>query len=79
MKTAISVPDDVFADAERHAKRTRKSRSQLYAEALTEYLARHTPDQVTHDMNAVLDRLGETGAEPFVSAASRRVLKNVEW
>ena len=34
MKTAISLPDDLFLAAERQAKRTRKSRSQLYAEAL---------------------------------------------
>jgi len=29
MKTAISIPDDVFEGAERLARRTKKSRSQL--------------------------------------------------
>lgn len=79
MKTAISLPDDVYHDAERHAKRTRKSRSQLYTEALVEYLARHAPDEVTDSMNQVLDELGEPGTDCFVDGAVRRVLKDVEW
>lgn len=79
MKTAISLPDDVYREAERHAKRTRKSRSQLYAEALAEYLARHAPDEVTARMNRVLDDLGEPGPDPFLDGAGRRVLKAVEW
>ena len=33
MKTAVSLPDRVYQEAEGYAKRTRKSRSQLYAEA----------------------------------------------
>jgi metal-responsive CopG/Arc/MetJ family transcriptional regulator len=79
MKTAISLPDDLYHEAERHAKRTRKSRSQLYAEALAEYLARHAPDEVTERMNQVLDELGELERDPFVAGAVRRVLKDVEW
>lgn len=79
MKTAISLPDDVYHGAERYAKRTRKSRSQLYAEALTEYLARHAPDEVTEDMNVVIEQLGAPTADPFVAGAARRILKDTEW
>lgn len=79
MKTAVSLPDAVFREAERHAKRTRKSRSQLYAEALSEYLARHAPDAVTEDMDAVINQLPDSGREPFVARAGRRVLADVEW
>jgi len=79
MKTAVSLPDRVYREAEGYAKRTRKSRSQLYAEALSEYLARHAPDEVTEGMNAVVDQLGDEGADPFVRRAGRRVLANVEW
>jgi metal-responsive CopG/Arc/MetJ family transcriptional regulator len=79
MKTAVSLPDDVYHGAERYAKRARKSRSQLYAEALSEYLARHAPDEVTEDMNAVVEQLGESAADPFVAGVARRVLKSVEW
>lgn len=79
MKTAVSLPDDLFHGAERYAKRTRKSRSQLYAEALAEYLARHAPDEVTEHMNVVVEQLGESASDRFVSGAARRVLKGVEW
>jgi metal-responsive CopG/Arc/MetJ family transcriptional regulator len=79
MKTAVSLPDRVYREAERYARRTRKSRSQLYAEALSEYLTRHAPDEVTEDMNAVVEQLGQSASEPFVARAARRVLKSVEW
>jgi len=78
MMTAVSLPDDVFQKAERQARRTRKSRSQLYAEALSEYLARHAPDEVTESMNRVVDQLKQP-TDPFVSAAARRVLERSEW
>ena len=77
MKTAVSLPDDVFRAAERHARRARKSRSQLYAEALSEYLARHAPDEVTEAMNKVMDQLEEP-TDPFVTAAARRILERSE-
>jgi hypothetical protein len=41
MKTAISIPDDVFADAERLARRLKKSRSELYSRAIREYIGEH--------------------------------------
>jgi len=79
MKTAVSLPDRVYREAERHARRTRKSRSQLYAEALSEYLARHAPDEVTDGMNVIVDQLGDASLDPFVTQAGRRVLTSVEW
>jgi metal-responsive CopG/Arc/MetJ family transcriptional regulator len=78
MKTAISLPDDLFRAAERLARRGRKSRSQLYAEALAEYLARHAPDEVTEAMNRVADEL-DTRADAFVAAAARGTLEQTEW
>jgi metal-responsive CopG/Arc/MetJ family transcriptional regulator len=79
MKTAVSLPDDLYRGAERYARRTRKSRSQLYAEALSEYLARHAPEEVTADMNAVVAQLGDSAVDSFVNAAGRRILQNAEW
>lgn len=78
MKTAISLPDAVFHAAERQAKRAQKSRSQLYAEALAEYLHRHAPDEVTEAMNQVVDQVGDA-RDPFVDAAAHAVLARVEW
>jgi hypothetical protein len=71
MKTAISLPNRVDREAEGYAKRTRKSRSQLYAEVLAEYLARHAPDDVTDAMNTVVDELGDAAPDPFVEGAGR--------
>lgn len=78
MKTAISIPDDVFQAAERHARRMGKSRSQLYAEALEEYLTRHTPDEITEAMNQVMDQVGAS-ADLFLAGAARRSLERTEW
>ncbi len=78
MKTAVSLPDDVFRAAEAQARRTKKSRSQLYAEAIAEYLARHAPDEVTEAMNRVVDRIQEP-CDPFVAEAARLILKRSEW
>jgi metal-responsive CopG/Arc/MetJ family transcriptional regulator len=80
MKTAISLPDDLFEAAERYAAKVDKSRSQLYAEALAEYLRRHGPEEVTAAMNAVVDRLDdESQVDQFVAAAARRTLERHEW
>lgn len=79
MKTAISLPDDLFQAAERQAKRTQKSRSQLYSEALAEYLSRHAPDEVTDSMNRVADKVRESAPDPFIAAAARRILDRTEW
>ena len=78
MKTAVSVPDDVFADAERLAKRLKKSRSQLYSHALREFVARHSDDRVTEALDEVVAVTGEA-REDFAPAAARRTLNRVDW
>ena len=78
MKTAISIPDKIYAEAERLSRRRKKPRSQLYAEAVAEYLARHDPNAVTEAMNRVCKAI-DTQPDPAVSAAARRTLKRVEW
>ena len=78
MKTAVSIPDDIFERAERLARRRQCSRSEVYAAALHEYVARHAHDEVTDAMNRVCDEVcGES--DSFVAAASRRILDRVEW
>jgi len=78
MKTAVSIPDDVFEGAERLARRTKRSRSRLFSDALKEYLARHDADKVTEAVNATVDQVGEE-LDPFVTAAASRILKRSEW
>ncbi len=78
MKTAISIPDEIFDEAERLARRTGKSRSQLYSEAVSEYVARHDPERVTEQLNRVSETVGEA-PDPWLEAAARRVLERSEW
>lgn len=79
MKTAVSIPDEIFEEADRLARRAKKSRSQVFSDALREYLARHSPDRVTKAMDEALDAIGSEAADVFVGAAARRRLKRVEW
>ena len=78
MKTAISIPDEVFAEAEQLTRRLKKSRSQLYTDAVREYLARHDPDAVTEALNRVCERV-DSRPDPAVAAAGRRLLERIEW
>jgi metal-responsive CopG/Arc/MetJ family transcriptional regulator len=78
MKTAISIPDKVYRDAERLSRRLKKSRSQVYTEAVTEYVARHDPEAVTEAMNRVCEAV-DTRPEPAIAGAARRTLETVEW
>lgn len=78
MKTAISIPDEVYAGAERLARQTKKSRSRLFSDALREYLARHAPDEITEAMNRACAEAGQL-KDRFVTAAARRTLERSEW
>ena len=51
MKVEVSVPDAIFEAAERLAKQRHVPRSQLFAEALQEYVARHGGDAITAKLN----------------------------
>ena len=78
MKTAVSIPDKLFERAEELAQRLGKSRSQVYREALAEYVARREPAAVTVALDELVDELGgeldEWGAE-----AGRSALERSEW
>jgi metal-responsive CopG/Arc/MetJ family transcriptional regulator len=78
MKTAVSIPDQIFEQAERLAKRTRTSRSHVFSCALREYVARHSPDEVTDAMDRVCEQLGEH-LDPFVERAGRQTFERSEW
>lgn len=56
VKTAVSVPDDLFRQAEVAARRLRVSRSQLYATAISEFLNRQQRNAVTERLNEVYSR-----------------------
>ena len=78
MKTAVSIPDEVFAKVERLARRARRSRSEVFSAALKEYVARHAPDEVTAAMDRVCAEVNDQ-PDAFVASASHRILERTEW
>ncbi|HZL06301.1 MAG TPA: hypothetical protein VFE45_12955 [Coriobacteriia bacterium] len=77
MKTAVSIPDDLFADAEKLALELKTSRSQLYSRAVREYVARHSEDSVTAALDAVCAEV--TPDTAFATRAAKRTLERSEW
>jgi len=53
MKTAVSLPDDLFRLAEAAARRLRVSRSHLCANAISEFLNRRQDTAVTDRLNEI--------------------------
>lgn len=78
MKIVVSIPDDVFEDAERLAQRLQTSRSNLYARALSEFVARHNHDRVTSLMDQAVREAGGQ-ADPFVQISAQQAMKRAEW
>jgi metal-responsive CopG/Arc/MetJ family transcriptional regulator len=78
MKTAISLPDDLFKAAESLAGRLGVSRSRLYATALEDYIARHQSRRVSERLDAVYSADDST-LDPSLSEAQAKVLKRSEW
>jgi hypothetical protein len=80
MQTAISIPDPVFKAAERLSKRLGVSRSQLYAEAVGEYLREHGSLGVTESLDQVYAAEGKPVAlDPVLQTLQGRSLPKEDW
>jgi metal-responsive CopG/Arc/MetJ family transcriptional regulator len=73
MKTAVSLPDPLFAEAESAASALGVSRSALYARALRRYLTRFRQRKVTERLNAVY-AANHSGADRSLLDAQRERL-----
>ncbi len=78
MKTAISLPDDLFEAAEQAARRLGLSRSALYARAIREYLANVNPQLVTAALNDLYADQ-DSRLDPAVAAAQTATLAEDDW
>ena len=80
MKTAFSLPDPLFQEAEAAAKELGVSRSKLYRQALEEFLRRRRDAAVTEGINQAIEKYGDPsdGEEAWL-ALNLEILKNVEW
>ena len=78
MKVAVSIPDPLFKSAESLARKLKKPRSRLYAEALASYLSSHDPKAVTESLNRVYSRHSST-VDPALEKAQAETLIDEAW
>ena len=78
MKVAISLPDDLFESADELAERLGVSRSELYARAVAEYLAKHRDVDVTGKLNEVFS-VEPSGMDARLRKAQSRSVSPSEW
>ncbi len=78
MKTAVSVPDDIFRLAEATARRLRVSRSELYTKAIAEFLKQQDTRSITERLNRVYSRY-PAKVDPGLHRAQLKSLKKDSW
>jgi metal-responsive CopG/Arc/MetJ family transcriptional regulator len=62
MKTAISLPDRLYEEAEETAKGMGIPRSQLFAKALEEFIEHHKRERITEELNEVYGNLSDNSS-----------------
>ena len=78
MKTAVSIPDELFEQAERAARETGRTRSGLYADALRRYLGTMPDAGITARVNAVYGRISNE-LDPVLEALQYESLGVEDW
>jgi metal-responsive CopG/Arc/MetJ family transcriptional regulator len=78
MKTAISIPDNVYESAEKLAMRLGKSRSQLYTQAVSSYISQHRSENVTTKLNEVYSK-NDSSSDLLLADLQFRSLPKEEW
>ena len=78
MKTAISVPDDVFELSERLAKKLKVSRSRIFAMGVKKLAEEHDDDEVTARLNEFYSK-EKAEIDPVVMKMAALSLPNDEW
>jgi metal-responsive CopG/Arc/MetJ family transcriptional regulator len=78
MRTTVSLPDDLFESADILSKELGRSRSELYATAVAEYVAKHRDEDVTGRLNDVFSDEA-SGIDPLLRAAQTHSASSGEW
>ena len=78
MKVAVSIPDPLFKNAEQLARKLKKPRSQLYAEALASNVGSHDPKAITENLNQVYGHIA-SAADPAFEKAQLETLDDETW
>ena len=78
MKTAISIPDDIFRTADSFARRTKMSRSAIFTVAVTEFLSHHSRKAVTERLNKVYGKESSSLDDALAKLQSATLVKE-KW
>ncbi|MCY7276664.1 MAG: hypothetical protein LH702_23750 [Phormidesmis sp. CAN_BIN44] len=78
MKTAISLPDSVFEEAEALAQQLQLSRSELYTRALQAYLKKYSRDQILHKLDQVYSK-ESSELDPVMARIQFLSLPREDW
>ncbi|MBD2491063.1 hypothetical protein [Aulosira sp. FACHB-615] len=78
MKTAISLPDSVFEEAEALAKHLGISHSELYTKALQAYLQKHNRNQILNQLNQVYSQ-ESAELDPVLAKMQFMSLSQEDW
>lgn len=78
MKTAISVPAEVFRTAESFARERKLSRSALFTRAVEEFLAHHRREGVTERLNRVYE-LEDSHLDPALAKLQFASIAKEQW
>lgn len=78
MKTAISLPDSVFQEAESLARKLGVSRSELYAKALTYYLKKHDKSHITEKLNEIYAE-EDSSVDPVMAKIQSLSIPREDW
>jgi len=78
LKTAISIPEDIYRDAEDAAKKLGITRSRLYSAAVADFLNRYRKEDIKAKLNEVYTA-GSPGIDPALTALQLASLPREEW
>ena len=80
MKTAISIPDSLFNEAEITAKQLGLARSQLYVTAIKEFIEHHNKNNITKKLNSFYSKFDNNDESiDFGLDSLREATKNDTW
>jgi metal-responsive CopG/Arc/MetJ family transcriptional regulator len=78
MKTAISIPDEIYQSADQLAKRLGMSRSELYSKAVSFFIEAHQNEEVTRALDKIYDK--ETSEiDPVIGVMQLKSMPKEEW
>ena len=78
VKTAISLPDDLFRRAEAVARKLKISRSQLYATAIMEFIERRQAARITQHLNEIYSA-EPAKIDPALASAQSKSIERESW